>query len=154
MKPSCRLSIQTLLLAKLIFLAQLVSAAAPPQSKADLIASASHVATGVVIARYKRTEKKENYDYTYSILEIAVKNAVKGSDIEPKDRIFVRCWQRSWAGKGIPDPGIHGQDRIPLKRDTVEAYLKGNRKSGFDVLEPNGFLNFTKKRSPSEQNCK
>lgn len=145
-----RFSIQTLLLTKLILRTQWISAAAPPQSKADLIASASHVMTEIVMARYQRTEQKENYDYTYSILEIAIENFLKGSEIEPKDQIFVRCGKRSWSSKGVADPGIHSQERIPLRKHAVEAYLEGIRRFGFDVLKPNGLLKFMQKKSPNE----
>ena len=106
--------------------------------------------TEIVMARYQRTEQKENYDYTYSILEIAIENFLKGSEIEPKDQIFVRCWKRSWSSKGVADPGIHSQERIPLRKHAVEAYLEGIRRFGFDVLKPNGLLKFMQKKSPNE----
>lgn len=140
-----------LLLTLLVSLNQWSPAAAPPQSEADLLASTSHIIRGVVVSRYHRNEKKEKYDYTYSILEIEVAAIAKGAGIEAKDRVFVRCWQRVWAGQGPANPGIHGQDSIPVRGDTVQVYLKGDRKLGFDVIEPNGFLKITRPGKTSEQ---
>ena len=121
------------------------SAEFQPLTQEQLQASATHVISGVVQQTYIRTERKENWEYTFGVVEIDVRQVSKGQDIEVRDRVFVRYWHKTWLG----DPDLipqdnYGNENVPAKGDTAEVYLMGGRQTGFDVFSPNGFYRITK----------
>ncbi len=116
----------------------------PKRSQANLAAAATHAFTGVVQHTYSRTETKGNFEFTHSVVEILVERVDKGTDVAANDRVYVRCWRKNWLGAGNPPPDHYGHWGAPQTSDTVEVYVKGDRKSGFDVLSPNGFFHIVK----------
>lgn len=125
----------------LLLLNLTASAQLPPPTRDQLNASATHAVKGVVLNNYIRTERKDNWEYTFGVAELDVKQVTKGQDILARDRVFVRYWRKAWLGDPdlIPDSNL-GNDNIPSKGDTVEMYLMGNRQIGFDAFTPNGFF--------------
>jgi len=120
-----------------------VIAEIPKQSKDDLLASASHMVTGSIQRTYERKETLGDFEFTHGVAEVAVEKVAKGSDIATDDRIYVRYWSKKWIGSGNPPPDHYGHWNIPRKSDSAEIYVKGNRKTGFDVQSPNGFFQVT-----------
>jgi hypothetical protein len=124
----------------------------PMKTAGELLSSASQAGAGTVVAKYSRTEKKDNYEYTYNVVEITVSHVAKGKDIAPNDRVFVRCWDNKWVGPPNQAPiGDSGHFPIPSKGDKVEVYVGGSRGTGFDVLHPNGFFKVVQPKKPGAQ---
>jgi hypothetical protein len=119
----------------------------PNQSQEQLGASASHVLKGVVERTYEQKERRGDFEYTHCVAEIAVAQAEKGTEIAAGDRVFVRYWRKRWLAGGNPPPDHYGHRSVPDKSDSVEVYVKGNRKSGFDVVSPNGFFKVSKAKA-------
>jgi hypothetical protein len=121
----------------------------PAQSRERLMESASHALTGTVVRTYERQEQKDDrgFERTYGIAEINVSLVTKGSDIKQGERAFVRYWVKKWIGGGSPPPGSNGNWGIPMATDSVEVFVEGNRETGYDVLQPNGFFKVTKVRN-------
>lgn len=116
----------------------------PKQSREELSESASHALVGKVVRTYERQERDQHdFEYTYGVAEISVDSVGKGSEIASSDRVFVRYWRKKWIGTGDPPPDHYGHWSIPNATDTVVAYVKGDRKTGFEVLSPNGFFEVT-----------
>ena len=111
----------------------------PKKSKQKLNAEASHQLIGTVIRSYDQEEKRGNFEYTHSVAEVAVETVGKGTEIEKGDRVFVRFWKKRFVGTGNPPPDHYGHWNAPQQSDKVEIYVEGDRKSGFDVVSPNGF---------------
>ena len=124
-----------------------VQAEIPKRSQNELQVAASSAVTGVVERTYTHKETKGNFEYTYGVAEIALVRVDKGDDIVAKERVFVRYWRKKWIGSGNPPPDHYGHWDIPEKGDMAEIYVKGDRKTGFDVLSPNGFFKVTKAES-------
>lgn len=116
----------------------------PKASKEDLHASASHVIHGTVSRTYERKEKQREFEFTYGVAEVAVGRVAKGADMAANDIVFVRYWGKRWIGPGNPPPDHYGHCDVPEAADTVEVYVRGDRKTGFDVLSPNGFFAVSK----------
>ncbi|MGI9441890.1 MAG: hypothetical protein ACR2N1_05455 [Rubripirellula sp.] len=115
-------------------------ATSPPLSGKELKSLSSHVFAGVVLQTYVRTEQQGNYLYEYGVAEVDVTRVDKGSDIAVTDRAFVKYWKRAWTGdKQNAPPDDYGQLKIPRKGDTVQIFVTGDRKTGFEALSPNGF---------------
>ena len=127
------------------------SAEIAEQSKEELKTSASHILTGTVVRTYERKEMRGGIEYTYSVAEVAVGHVHKGADVVADDRVYVRYWRKKWIGSGNPPPDHYGHWNIPVSGDTAEIYVKGDRKTGFDVLSPNGFFKATKAKSSAKQ---
>lgn len=120
-----------------------VDAEIPKLSKEALQKSASHILTGTVERTYEHKEERGGFVYTYGVAEIAVERVAKGADVVANDRVYVRYWRKKAIGNGIPLADHYGHWDIPLKTDSAEIYVKGDRKTGFDVLSPNGFFKVT-----------
>lgn len=115
----------------------------PNLTRDALEKSASCCFEGVVQNIYERTEREQNYEYRHRVAEIAVRRVIKGTDIAAGDRVFVRYWRRAWIGSGPPPPSHSGHRSLPEKLDTVEVYVQGDRRKGYDVISPNGFFQVT-----------
>lgn len=112
----------------------------PPLSKKELESLASHVFAGVVLQTYVCTQQKEEFDYEYGVVEVDVDRVDKGSDIAVRGRTFVKYWKKTWTGDTQnPPPDDYGQLDNPRKGDAVQVFARGDRKSGFEALSPNGF---------------
>jgi hypothetical protein len=123
----------------------------PPLSKKERESLASHVFAGVVLQTYVRTEQQGNFVYEYGVVEVDVKRVDKGSDIAVKDRAFVKFWKKAWTGeKQNTPPDDYGQLEIPRKGDAVQVFARGDRKSGFEALSPNGFTKDESKVATSD----
>lgn len=144
MKPQPVFPIVSVALAASLMVMSHANAEIPKQSKKELQASASHALTGTVERVYEQKEKRAEFEYTYGVAEVAVESVDKGADVVANDRVFVRYWRKKWIGNGNPPPDHYGHGNIPAKTDTAEIYVKGDRKTGFDVLSPNGFFKITK----------
>ena len=136
-------------LAAFLLVINVVSAERPAQSRERLLESASHAITGTVVRTYERQEKKDDrgFEWTYGIAEIQVAMVTKGSDIQAGDRAFVRYWKKKWVGGGSPPPDSYGNWEVPEATDSVEVFVEGDRGTGYDVLQPNGFFKVTKVRN-------
>lgn len=134
-----------LLAAATLLLSLSASAEFPPLTQDQLQSNATHVIKGVVVNIYSRNERKDNWEYTFGVVEVDVRQVSKGQDILARDRVFVRYWRKTWLGdpNRIPDDNF-GNDNIPTKGDIAEIYLMGDRQIGFDVFSPNGFFRITK----------
>jgi hypothetical protein len=126
-----------------------VNAERPAQSRERLLETASHAIHGTVVHTYERQEKKDGrgFEWTYGVAEIKVVRVAKGSEIKAGDRTFVRYWEKKWVGGGSPPPDSNGNWEIPSATDSVEVFVEGNRETGYDVLQPNGFFKVTKVRN-------
>ncbi|MDQ3333291.1 MAG: hypothetical protein M3552_22035 [Planctomycetota bacterium] len=111
----------------------------PKLSQDELREDASEAFSGEVVETYERTKKSAKYERTYGVAEIAVESVEKGSEVAVGDRVFVRYWGKRWVGAGDPPPDHYGHWNVPSKTDSVVVYVKGDRKTGYDVLSPNGF---------------
>ena len=108
----------------------------PLMSSAELQEAASHVVVGEILAVYSTTDTSGNYKNTRSVAEIAVVNVEKGADITIGDTVYAHFWNKSWIGKGTPEPGSSGHLGV-AKGEFVRAHL--NRKNGtYKVILPNG----------------
>ena len=117
----------------------------PKRSEPQLNRTASHVFVGTVVETYERQRKTGNrFEHTYGIAEIRVKAVEKGTDLALGNRVFVRYWRKRWIGDGPPPTGHSGHWNIPAAGNTVRVFVRGNPKSGFDVLSPNGFFSVKK----------
>ena len=144
MKPANIFPILSVSLAASLLVMSDARAEIPRLSKEKLQAAASHALTGTVERIYERKEKRGDFELTYGVAEVAVERVDQGTDIVANDRVFVRFWHQKWMGNGNPPPGHSGHWDIPAKTDSAEIFVKGNRKTGFDVLSPNGFFKVTK----------
>ena len=149
MKPSRTFPTATVALAVALVVVTSASAEIPNQSKHDLHADATHALVGTVQRTYERKEQQGNFEYTYCVAEVAVERVDKGTDVAARDRVFVRYWRKKWTGEGRGLPDHYGHRNIPGSGDAVEVYVKGDRKTGFDVLSPNGFFAVTKAKAPA-----
>ena len=130
----------TLAIAMLVLTPFTAVSDSPPLSEKELESLASHVFAGVVLQTYVRTEQQGNFVYDYGVVEVDVKRVDKGSDIAVMDRAFIKYWKKDWTGENKnPPPDDYGQLDIPRKGDAVQIFARGDRKSGFEVLSPNGF---------------
>jgi len=143
---SLRFRIRFAGLAALLVASTVANAERPAQSRERLLESASHAMTGTVVRTYEHHEQKDDrgFEWTYGIAEIKVALVTKGSDIKAGDRAFVRYWEKKWVGRGSPPPDSNGNWDIPVATDSVEVFVEGDRQTGYDVLQPNGFFNVTK----------
>jgi hypothetical protein len=116
----------------------------PNKSRDALTEGASHAIVGEVLNVFNRTEREQNLEYHYGIAEIAVRGVTKGTDIKVDDRVFVRYWRSRWLGSGSPPPSHYGHRDVPARTDVVEVYLEGDRRTGYDVMSPNGFFRIEK----------
>lgn len=117
-----------------------IKAEKPPSSTEQLLKESTNVVTGTVKAVYKRTEKKDSWEYTHYVAEIRVKEAEKGNGIAADSLIYARYWQKQWKGKGSPPPDTSGHYPIPNSNDNVRVYLARNSYDGFtDQNEDGGF---------------
>lgn len=144
MKAKCQLVIASLAMAHLSVVFNNASAELVDQSKEKLQASASHILLGTVERTYERKEQRDGFEYTYMVAEISVERVEKGADVVANDRVFVRYWRKEWLGNGNPPTDHFGHRGIPTNKETAEIYVRGDRKTGFDVLSPNGFFKITK----------
>jgi hypothetical protein len=151
MKPATVLPIVSVALSASLLVMSYANAEIPKLSEEKLQALASHALTGTIERIYEQKEKRGDYEYTYGVAEVAVKRVDKGTDVVANDRVFVRFWRQKWIGDGVIPPGHSGHWDIPTKTDSAEIYVKGDRKTGFDVLSPNGFFKVTKLKT-SETN--
>jgi hypothetical protein len=130
-----------LILFSATFALNTASAERAPRRHEELTKSASHVVHGVVEHMYERNERKGMFKDTYILAEIVVQNVNKGEDIEVGDRVFAKFWRKTWLGPAaLTPPGTYGFRPKPMLGDSVGAYLRGDRKTGFEVLHPNGFF--------------
>lgn len=139
MKP-CVFPLVILALAASLVVVTYAEAEIPNKSLQELRASASHALAGTVQRTYEQKEKRGDFEYTYGVAEVAVERVGKGADFIAGDRVFVRYWRKKWIGSGNPPPEHYGHRNIPEKAGSAEIYVKGDRKTGFDVLSPNGFF--------------
>ena len=116
----------------------------PGLSKDELLEDASAAFTGKVIETYERVRKEENVERTSGVAEVVVERVAKGSEIAVGDRVFVRYWHKRWIGPGDPLPDHYGHWEIPSQGDVATIFVRGDRKTGFDVLSPNGFFEVKK----------
>ena len=151
MKQPCVFPIASVALTASLIVMSCANAEIPKQSKKELQASASHALAGTVERIYEHKEKRGDFEYTYGVAEVAVERVEKGADVVANERVFVRYWHKKWIGNGNPPPDHYGHWDIPAKTDTAEIYVKGDRKTGFDVVSPNGFFKITKLKT-SENN--
>lgn len=122
-----------------------LSAERAPRKVSELSSSSSNVVSGVLLDRFERKQKKGNFEYTYYVAEVVVNKVEKGSDIEVGDRIYVKYWRKRWTGLlSPPPPDTYGHYPIPEQGDRSDIYIKGSRKTGFEVLHPNGFFRINK----------
>lgn len=135
-------SIQIVFAAVIVVLTMSMNAQAeiPKKSREKLKEMASHQLIGTVTNTYERKETRGQFEFTLGVAEVAVEEVGKGTDIEKRDCVFVRYWNKRWTGSGNPPPDHYGHWNIPQKSDKAEIYVKGDRQSGFDVLSPNGFF--------------
>ncbi len=135
-----RISVCLVALLSVVLLSCEIKAEKPPSSTEQLLKESTNVVTGTVKAVYKRTEKKESWEYTHFIAEIRVKEPEKGAGIAADSLIYVRYWQKQWKGKGLPPADTSGHYPIPGKNDVVRVYLARNSYDGFtDENEDGGF---------------
>ena len=144
MKPASVFPIVSVALAASLLAMSYARAEIPKQSKEKLQALASHALTGTIERVYEHKEKRGDYEFTHGVAEVAVERVDKGTDVVANDRVFVRFWRQKWIGEGNSPPGHSGHWNIPARTDTAEIYVKGDRKTGFDVLSPNGFFKITR----------
>ncbi|NND96094.1 MAG: hypothetical protein HKN47_02055 [Pirellulaceae bacterium] len=110
-----------------------------PESK--LAETCSHAFNGEVVQVYTKVKQTSaNFEHTYGIAEIDVRDVKKGVEIEAGYRAYVRFWRKRWVGTGKPQPDHYGHWNIPSQGDRVTVYVKGDRRNGFDVMSPNGFF--------------
>ncbi len=131
-------------LVALLLIANVACGEIPKLSREELLSDASAAFTGKVVETYERVRKSETYEETSGVAEIAVERVEKGSDIAVGDRVFVRYWHKRWIGQGPPPPDHYGHWDIPTQGDVATIYVRGDRKTGFDVLSPNGFFEVKK----------
>jgi hypothetical protein len=150
---SLRFRIQFAGLAMSLVAITVANAERPAQSREQLLESASHAITGTVIRTYERHEQKDDrgFEWSYGVAEITVALVTKGSDIKSGDRVFVCYWEKKWVGGGSPPPDSYGNWEIPRAADSVEVFVDGDRETGYDVLNPNGFFKVTKVRNPGSK---
>ncbi|MEM1354600.1 MAG: hypothetical protein AAGC44_03475 [Planctomycetota bacterium] len=130
-----------IIVAVIVMLSANASAQFSPLTEEQLRASATHVIRGSVSNVFVRTERKDNWEYTFGVVEVDVRQVSKGQDIEASDRVFVRYWHKTWLGDPTQIPSDHaGNENIPSKGDTADIFLMGDRQTGFDVFSPNGFF--------------
>lgn len=149
MKPSYVFPVPPLALAATLVATTFATAEIPNQSKPDLHAEASHVLAGTVRQTYERKEQRGHFEYTHCVAEIAVERVDKGTGVAAGDRVFVRYWRKKWTGEGHALPDHYGHRNVPGGGDSVEVYVGGDRKTGFDVVSPNGFFAVTKAKPPA-----
>ena len=115
----------------------------PPLKPERLLAISSDAIVGTVVRVYTHEETTKNYKTTLCIAEIAVEEVVKGDEIQPTDRVYVKYYYTKWIGDGPMAPGWNGQ-RGRKAGSRIKVYLRGSKDSGFNVVEPNGFASFPK----------
>lgn len=112
-----------------------------PRPKEELTKSSSNIIHGVVENFYERKARKGMFEDTYIVAEIVVSKVEKGTELRVGDRVYAKFWSKSWLGPAITTPpGTYGFRPTPSRGDSSGVYLKGDRKSGFEVLHPNGFF--------------
>ena len=117
------------------------SAEIPKASAEELHAECSHAIAGNVVRTYTtRVQTSKNFEHTYGVAELIVEKVDKGQQITAGDRVYFRYWKKRWTGDGGPAPDHYGHWDGPKADDRVFVYVKGDRKTGYDVLSPNGFF--------------
>ena len=116
-----------ILLLAIVSIAGTLHAEVPLLSKDELKNKATHIVVGKVRAVYSTTTKSEDWEDTSSVAEIAVLSVGKGAAISNGDVVYAHYWNKSWIGKGNPEPHSSGHGGV-AKDDFVRAYLA--RKDG------------------------
>ena len=73
-----------------------------------------------------------------STAHILVERVTKGSGIRPGKKVAVRYWRSKRRPAGWVGPG--GQYRPLQENARVRLYLSGDRKTGYSLLVPNGWV--------------
>ncbi len=124
-----------------VFSALHCGAEIPKQTESKLAERCSHAFEGVVVQIYTTVKQTSaDFEHTYGIAEVDVRDVNKGDEMEPGDRVYVRFWRKRWVGIGKAEPDHYGHWNIPSQGDRVRVYVKGDGKAGFDVMSPNGFF--------------
>ncbi len=105
----------------------------PERLKAD----ATHVVRGRVEQVYTtEREQADGQKDTLYVIEILVDGIDKGEGLKAGELLYARCWKAKDRPKDFK--GSLGQLAIPGAGSKVWAYLKHERKGGYDILVPNG----------------
>ncbi len=114
---------------------------------AELRKTATHVIVGEVAQIYERMEASEEWNTTYYLAEVRIKNVEKGEGIKADELVYVRYWHRERAPNRPIRPSTNGHRGLPAKGETLRIYLARNayhgfgmtNDGGFDVIGANGF---------------
>ena len=114
---------------------------------AALKKTATHVIVGEVAQIYERKEVSEEWNTTYYLAEVRIKEVEKGDGIKPEELVYVRYWNRSRMPNRPLRPDTNGHRGLPTKGETLRIYLARNayngfgstNDGGFDVIGANGF---------------
>ena len=113
----------------------------------ELRKTATHVILGEVAQIYERKEATDEWNTTYYLAEVRIKNLEKGDGIKADELVYVRYWHRSRAANRPLRPDTNGHRGLPTKGETLRIYLARNayhgfgttNDGGFDVIGANGF---------------
>lgn len=116
-------------------------------SPEELTETATHIVKGQVVAIYERTQKTDDWLYTYLLAEVRVSTPEKGDGFKKDDLVYIRYWHRNWIAKRDPEPNTSGHRGLPDEGDIIRVYLARNayngfghsQDGGFDVIGANGF---------------
>ena len=109
--------------------------------------TATHVIVGEVAQIYERKEVSEEWNTTYYLAEVRIKEVEKGDGIKAGELVYVRYWNRSPTPNRPIPLDTNGHRGLPKKGETLRIYLARNayngfgstNDGGFDVIGANGF---------------
>jgi hypothetical protein len=117
----------------------------PTKSEETLRRMATHVVVGDVRRVWTVKEKAGPHRYVRSIAEVAVtavEAAAGDAPLAPGELVYVRWFERSWHGFGMPPAESNGHyGWAPERGDRVRAYLARNAHDGFDPKNSDGGFN-------------
>lgn len=88
----------------------------PNASPEELRQASTAIVTGKVKCIYSSTERKEAWETTKFVAEVAVARCEKG-DIKPGGLVYARYYSQRALGKGLTAPGYSGITESTLNRE-------------------------------------
>jgi hypothetical protein len=108
-------------------------------SPESLKKTATHVVVGEVTQIYERKVTDKDWNTTYYVAEVQLKEVEKGDGIEKGGLVYIRYWRRAWAGEGNPPPNTAGHRGLPKSGETLRIYMSRNAYDGFGTTNDGGF---------------